>query len=110
MASIFGTEKDMVNCPFFYKIGACRNGIKCKRLHNKPTFSQVTPSLSPFSTSSFIALVLQTVLLKNLYHNPKLKGHDAGLSNSLHSLPASHGDSSVGGDLVALMCGLVGGA
>ena len=24
LASIFGTEKDRVNCPFFFKIGACR--------------------------------------------------------------------------------------
>ena len=24
LASIFGTEKDRVNCPFFFKIGSCR--------------------------------------------------------------------------------------
>lgn len=53
LASIFGTEKDKVNCSFFFKIGACRHGDKCSRLHNRPTFSQ-------------------TILLQNLYANPKL--------------------------------------
>lgn len=51
LASIFGTEKDKVNCSFYFKIGACRHGDKCSRLHNKPTFSQ-------------------TVLLQNMYENP----------------------------------------
>jgi len=53
LASIFGTEKDKVNCSFFFKMGACRHGDKCSRIHNKPTFSQ-------------------TVLLQNMYINPKL--------------------------------------
>ncbi|KAL5020361.1 hypothetical protein ScPMuIL_003253 [Solemya velum] len=52
LASIFGTEKDKVNCSFYFKIGACRHGERCSRLHNKPTFSQ-------------------TVLLQNLYLNPQ---------------------------------------
>ncbi|KAK6168513.1 splicing factor U2AF 35 kDa subunit isoform X2 [Patella vulgata] len=52
LASIFGTEKDKVNCSFYFKIGACRHGERCSRLHNKPTFSQ-------------------TVLLLNLYLNPQ---------------------------------------
>ncbi|XP_003384048.1 PREDICTED: splicing factor U2AF 35 kDa subunit-like [Amphimedon queenslandica] len=51
LASIFGTEKDKVNCAFYHKIGACRHGDQCSRLHNKPTFSQ-------------------TVMLQNLYQNP----------------------------------------
>ncbi|KAE9553039.1 hypothetical protein FO519_003758 [Halicephalobus sp. NKZ332] len=51
LASIYGTEKDKVNCSFYFKIGACRHGDKCSRTHNMPTFSQ-------------------TILLKNLYHNP----------------------------------------
>jgi splicing factor U2AF 35 kDa subunit len=51
LASIFGTEKDKVNCSFYFKIGACRHGEKCAKLHNRPTFSQ-------------------TVLLKNLYLSP----------------------------------------
>ncbi|QQP51610.1 Splicing factor U2af 38 kDa subunit, partial [Caligus rogercresseyi] len=36
LASIFGTEKD--------KIGACRHGERCSRIHNKPTFSQTINS------------------------------------------------------------------
>uniref|UniRef100_A0A2K5QMZ6 U2 small nuclear RNA auxiliary factor 1 like 4 n=1 Tax=Cebus imitator TaxID=2715852 RepID=A0A2K5QMZ6_CEBIM len=39
LASIFGTEKDKVNCSFYFKIGACRHGDRYSRLH-KPTFSQ----------------------------------------------------------------------
>ncbi|PRD20668.1 UNVERIFIED_CONTAM: U2af38 [Trichonephila clavipes] len=90
LASIFGTEKDnwrfmkhscvvllyelilyslkfvfllfRVNCSFYFKIGACRHGDRCSRIHNKPTFSQ-------------------TVLLQNLYHNPQ---------NSAQSADGSH--------------------
>eukprot|EP00123_Amoebidium_parasiticum_P014071 comp22310_c0_seq1/m.33134 comp22310_c0_seq1/g.33134 ORF comp22310_c0_seq1/g.33134 comp22310_c0_seq1/m.33134 type:complete len:218 (-) comp22310_c0_seq1:244-897(-) len=51
LASIFGTEKDKVNCPFYFKIGACRHGDRCSRQHNRPTFSQ-------------------TILLQNFYQNP----------------------------------------
>ncbi len=40
-----------VNCSFFYKIGACRHGERCSRLHNRPTYSQ-------------------TILIQNLYKNP----------------------------------------
>ncbi|KAF6248760.1 splicing factor U2af 38 kDa subunit [Scenedesmus sp. NREL 46B-D3] len=53
LASIFGTEKDRVNCPFYFKIGACRHGDRCSRLHNKPTISQ-------------------TILMPNMYLNPVL--------------------------------------
>jgi splicing factor U2AF subunit len=52
LASIFGTEKDRVNCPFYFKIGACRHGDRCSRLHNKPTASQ-------------------TLLLSNMYQSPE---------------------------------------
>lgn len=48
LASIYGTEKDKVNCSFFFKIGACRHGDKCSRAHHKPSFSN-------------------TVILKNFY-------------------------------------------
>ncbi|KAK4762939.1 hypothetical protein SAY86_008707 [Trapa natans] len=51
LASIFGTEKDRVNCPFYFKIGACRHGDRCSRLHTKP-------SISP------------TLLLSNMYQRP----------------------------------------
>lgn len=53
LASIFGTEKDRVNCPFYFKIGACRHGDRCSRLHNRPTISP-------------------TLLLQNMYQNPAL--------------------------------------
>jgi len=53
LASIFGTEKDRVNCPFYFKIGACRHGDRCSRLHNKPTIGQ-------------------TILVPNMYQNPVL--------------------------------------
>ncbi|KAJ3129076.1 Splicing factor U2AF 26 kDa subunit [Nowakowskiella sp. JEL0407] len=51
LASIYGTEKDKVNCSFYFKIGACRHGERCSRKHVKPTFSQ-------------------TVLVSNVYQNP----------------------------------------
>ncbi|KAL2554298.1 Splicing factor U2af small subunit B [Forsythia ovata] len=53
LASIFGTEKDRVNCPFYFKIGACRHGDRCSRLHTKP-------SISP------------TLLLANMYQRPDM--------------------------------------
>eukprot|EP00929_Paragymnodinium_shiwhaense_P015460 TRINITY_DN123554_c0_g1_i1.p1 TRINITY_DN123554_c0_g1~~TRINITY_DN123554_c0_g1_i1.p1 ORF type:complete len:346 (-),score=67.70 TRINITY_DN123554_c0_g1_i1:155-1192(-) len=37
----FPTEEDRVNCPFYFKIGACRNGDRCNRLHQRPTKSSV---------------------------------------------------------------------
>jgi len=52
--SIFGTEKDRVNCPFFFKIGACRHGENCERRHNRPTLSQ-------------------TILMPNMYMDPRMK-------------------------------------
>ncbi|KAF9428907.1 hypothetical protein BGZ94_000568 [Podila epigama] len=58
LASIYGTEKDKVNCSFYFKIGACRHGDRCSRKHVKPNFSQ-------------------TILLPNVYHNPS---HDANNS------------------------------
>ncbi|PVU94357.1 hypothetical protein BB561_002616 [Smittium simulii] len=51
LASIYGTEKDKVNCSFYFKIGACRHGDRCSRKHVKPTYSQ-------------------TVLISNVYQNP----------------------------------------
>lgn len=31
---------DKVNCPFFFKMGACRYGDSCERIHNKPPISE----------------------------------------------------------------------
>ena len=61
LASIYGTEKDKVNCSFFMKIGACRHGEKCSKKHVRPTFSQI-------------------LLLPNLYQNPTLM--NSKMSNS----------------------------
>ena len=51
LANLYGTEKDRVNCPFYFKTGACRHGDKCTRLHNKPVTSQ-------------------TLMLPHMYLNP----------------------------------------
>jgi splicing factor U2AF subunit len=51
LAKIFGTEGDKVNCPFYLKMGACRHGDRCSRLHNRPILSQ-------------------TILLQNMYVAP----------------------------------------
>ena len=42
---------DRVNCPFYFKIGACRHGDNCTRTHLKPTLSQ-------------------TVVITHMYDNP----------------------------------------
>lgn len=39
-ARILGTERDRLNCPFYFRIGACRHGDRCSRQHLKPHFSQ----------------------------------------------------------------------
>ncbi|KAF7250871.1 Splicing factor U2AF 35 kDa subunit [Varanus komodoensis] len=67
LASIFGTEKDKVNCSFYFKIGACRHGDRCSRLHNKPTFSQ-------------------TILIQNIYRNPQ---NSAQTADGSHFLPCT---------------------
>lgn len=51
LARIHGTEEDKVNCPFYFKIGACRHGDKCSRQHHRPPFSE-------------------TVLIKHMWNNP----------------------------------------
>lgn len=46
----FGTsEEDRVNCPFYFKIGACRNGDRCNRNHIRPERSStlLLPHLYP---------------------------------------------------------------
>ena len=51
LARIHGTEEDKVNCPFYFKIGACRHGDRCSRIHHRPAFSQ-------------------TILIKHIYRHP----------------------------------------
>ena len=45
------TNNSRVNCPFYFKIGACRHGDTCTRIHNKPVVSQ-------------------TILINHIYENP----------------------------------------
>ena len=40
LSSMYGTEKDKVNCSFYFKIGACRYENTCNRIHNRPAESQ----------------------------------------------------------------------
>uniref|UniRef100_A0A7S4N8D0 C3H1-type domain-containing protein n=1 Tax=Odontella aurita TaxID=265563 RepID=A0A7S4N8D0_9STRA len=51
LARIHGTEEDKVNCPFYFKIGACRHADRCSRLHHRPAFSA-------------------TILIKHIYRHP----------------------------------------
>eukprot|EP00560_Eucampia_antarctica_P008390 CAMPEP_0197825920 /NCGR_PEP_ID=MMETSP1437-20131217/2948_1 /TAXON_ID=49252 ORGANISM="Eucampia antarctica, Strain CCMP1452" /NCGR_SAMPLE_ID=MMETSP1437 /ASSEMBLY_ACC=CAM_ASM_001096 /LENGTH=310 /DNA_ID=CAMNT_0043426137 /DNA_START=41 /DNA_END=974 /DNA_ORIENTATION=+ len=51
LARIHGTEEDKVNCPFYFKIGACRHADRCSRLHHRPAFSP-------------------TILIKHIYCHP----------------------------------------
>ena len=51
LARIHGTEEDKVNCPFYFKIGACRHSERCSRLHHRPAFSP-------------------TILIQHLYRHP----------------------------------------
>jgi splicing factor U2AF subunit len=53
LARILGSEEDRVNCPFFFKNGACRYGEHCTRAHLKPTKSV-------------------TLLFAHMYQNPPL--------------------------------------
>ncbi|CAF2125737.1 unnamed protein product [Brassica napus] len=53
LASIYGSENDRVNCPFYNKMGGCRHGDRCSRIHNRP-------AISP------------TLLLSNMYQRPDM--------------------------------------
>eukprot|EP01086_Lenisia_limosa_P002653 TRINITY_DN1650_c0_g1_i1.p1 TRINITY_DN1650_c0_g1~~TRINITY_DN1650_c0_g1_i1.p1 ORF type:complete len:193 (+),score=42.27 TRINITY_DN1650_c0_g1_i1:64-579(+) len=55
LARIYGTEQDKVNCPFYFKIGACRHGDRCSRKHNKPLFSQTLVLANMFQTRQQLA-------------------------------------------------------
>merc|ERR1719221_1145469 len=51
---IIASEDDRINCPFYFKIGACRNGDRCNRAHVRPTTSQtlLLPHLYPSTPES----------------------------------------------------------
>ncbi|XP_034417456.1 U2 small nuclear ribonucleoprotein auxiliary factor 35 kDa subunit-related protein 2 [Cyclopterus lumpus] len=46
----FGTERDVANCPFFLKTGACRFGDRCSRKHVYPTASPTLMIRAMFTT------------------------------------------------------------
>ncbi|XP_073321345.1 U2 small nuclear ribonucleoprotein auxiliary factor 35 kDa subunit-related protein 2-like [Pagrus major] len=46
----FGTERDVANCPFFLKTGACRFGDRCSRKHAYPTASPTLMIRGMFKT------------------------------------------------------------
>ncbi|KAF5473615.1 splicing factor U2af small subunit B-like [Juglans microcarpa x Juglans regia] len=71
LASIFGTEKDRVNCPFYFKIGACRHGDRCSRLHTKPTISP-------------------TLCLSNMYQRPDMLTNPAPQAQPNPNLDPAH--------------------
>jgi len=50
----FPSEEDRVNCPFYFKIGSCRNGDRCNRIHTKPTRSNtiLIPHMYPATPES----------------------------------------------------------
>ena len=45
------SKQQQVNCPFYFKIGACRHSDRCSRIHHRPAFSQ-------------------TILIKHIYRHP----------------------------------------
>jgi len=55
LSRIYITEEVKTNCPFYSKIGACRHGDHCSRLHNKPLRSQ-------------------TILMPHMYHPAVYEG------------------------------------
>ena len=77
LARIHGTEEDKVNCPFYFKIGACRHSDRCSRLHHRPAFSP-------------------TILIKHLYRHPVRLAEIQQAANK-----AAGGD--VGGDPATLI-------
>jgi splicing factor U2AF subunit len=51
LARIYGTEMDKVNCPFYIKMGACRYGDSCERIHNKPPISETVMLVHMYENS-----------------------------------------------------------
>jgi len=64
LARIHGTEEDKVNCPFYFKIGACRHADRCSRIHHRPAFSP-------------------TILIKHIYRHPVREAELRALAEGL---------------------------
>jgi splicing factor U2AF subunit len=90
LAGIYGTEKDKVNCPFYWKIGACRHGDKCSRTHNKPAFSQTL--LIPHMYPNPIATPFVDTKGNQLEYNPQfLKEHFEEFYEDIYDEMAKYG-------------------
>ena len=61
LASIFGTEKDRVNCPFYFKTGACTHGERSDFNY----FESFRKSLTFWHFLDF--LTLRSFYLPNVY-------------------------------------------
>lgn len=71
-----------VNCSFYFKIGACRHGDRCSRIHNKPTFSQVR--IKKFLLGILIILIIN--IFETSYRRRLTFFHSFNLQSSNHSL------------------------
>ena len=76
LARIICTEEDKVNCPFYFKTGACRYGDRCTKRHLKPSISQ-------------------TLLFKNMYQNPPIaiamaEGHQVPDAEMMQAIQEFH--------------------
>jgi splicing factor U2AF subunit len=63
------TERDKINCAFFYRVGACKHGQFCKKRHYIPQSSRI-------------------VILRNLYKKPLLVLQSVRQTRSQHQLQA----------------------
>lgn len=79
LARIHGTEEDKVNCPFFFKIGACRHADRCSRLHHRPAFSP-------------------TILIKHIYCHPVRKAELKAAEKLLLNKDKKEGSDSKNND------------
>lgn len=55
---------EQVNCPFYFKIGACRHADRCSRIHHRPAFSP-------------------TILIKHIFRHPIREAELKALSDGL---------------------------
>ncbi|RCK55939.1 Splicing factor U2AF subunit [Candida viswanathii] len=60
----YPNRENLVICSFYTKIGACRHGERCSKKHIRPNFSN-------------------TIMLANLYQNPKVKNNNEDLDTEL---------------------------
>ncbi|KAF3773136.1 Splicing factor U2af small subunit A [Nymphaea thermarum] len=98
LASIFGGEKDKVNCPSYFKIGAWRHGDRCSRLYTKPSLSPTLLFSNMYQRPDMIDLQGQAIDSRKIQeHFERLarklsNGQQAGARwNGVRCLPGRHG-------------------